>query len=169
LCGEVRRAIFPPGEDPDRGLVTRTLVDYAWLRSEAAERGIVVTREEAARLVEVSRREFPSPRAFRRFLRRSGMAVAALRFAVRHELLSEAIRKQVVAPARAGVTDAALEQFVRDYDAKWQDRTDCAPAYADHPRCGLTRDPRGLPSRGTFGRRWNSALERGAGSPTRGP
>jgi parvulin-like peptidyl-prolyl isomerase len=94
-------------------LAFQLLVGHAWILGEAAERGIEVTHEEA--VAEFRRQRdssFSNRRQYRRFLRESGQNVDDLLFRVRHDMLSTAIREQVVAPAEASVTEAVVDAYL---------------------------------------------------------
>jgi foldase protein PrsA len=91
-----------------REQVFELLTTSAWLGAEAAERGIVVTDETVAEEFRAQRRSaFPDRRSFRRFLRQSRQTIADLLFRIRLDLLSSAIRDQVLAGVT--VSDEAVE------------------------------------------------------------
>jgi hypothetical protein len=114
------------------------VIGYRWIRGEAVERGIVVTRSEVTRTFRRQRDEtFPRRRDFRRYLRRTGQSIADIRFRVRSTLLSDKLREL----ATEGATTPAQQQeqldaFVRDYHAKWRARTACRPPWVVRRRCG---------------------------------
>jgi foldase protein PrsA len=57
--------------------------------------------------------------------------------------------------------ERAFDRFVKAFKRKWRARTACAASLPRYAECGTVM-------RGTVARRWNSALEHGAGSPTLG-
>lgn len=76
--------------------VMQFLVQSAWVRQEAAARGIAVARREVRRQLRSQRRQaFDTDREYRRFLRRSGMTEADLLYRVKVDLLQTRITRQV--------------------------------------------------------------------------
>ncbi len=91
------------------------LVSFAWLRGEAAERGIFVTHERVVREFRRQRdMSFPNRRDYRRFLRETGQTVDDILYRVELDMLSNRIREQVVASARASVTDADVDAYLAE-------------------------------------------------------
>jgi foldase protein PrsA len=92
------------------------LVTYAWLRAEAAERGIAVTHEQAVHRFRRQRDSaFPTRRAYRRFLRESGQTVDTLLFRVRMDMLSSRVRHQVVEGADRSITDTDVDAYLAEH------------------------------------------------------
>lgn len=92
------------------------LVNDAWMRAEADERGIVVAHEEVVREFRVQRRQsFPNRREYRRFLREYGQTTDDILFRIRSDLLSTRIREQVIAPAAASVTEADVDAHLAEH------------------------------------------------------
>ena len=72
------------------------LLQSAWIRQEATRLGIAVSPRRVRRaLAREKRRTFDSEREYRRFLRRSGMREADVRFRLRHQLLTVGVTKRV--------------------------------------------------------------------------
>jgi len=91
--------------------VFQLLTSFAWLEGEAAEQGITVTAEAAARRLRIQRRQsFGSLREWRRFLRATGQTADDILRRVRLDMLSTAIRKKVIAAVT--VTDADLDRYL---------------------------------------------------------
>lgn len=112
---------------PAREQAAGLLISGRWIRGEARERGIVVTREEVTASFRTQRRDvFPDRKDYVAFLRESGQTTRDVRYRVALNLLSERLREQVVgAIADPEDQQRALDAFVRDYRAKWRARTVC--------------------------------------------
>ena len=103
-----------------RWLAFEQLLSFAWIDGEAAERGLEVSAEVVHRSFLAQRRQsFRSKRDFRRFLRDSGQTVADIERRVRLDLVTEMIREQVIAPAAASVTDAAIDEYIAKHGHEW--------------------------------------------------
>lgn len=99
------------------------LISAMWVIGEAQERGIRVSHKEVNREFERDRRSaFPTERAFKRSLRRTGETVPDLKFKTRIDLLTGNL---------VAVVDPA--EFV----AKWRARTLCARGFSVRD-CGGT-------------------------------
>jgi SurA N-terminal domain len=87
------------------------LLHRAWTRQEAAAEGIVVKPAQVRRAFERQRREaFPGERAFRRFLRRSGMAKRDLLERIEFDMLQRRLTRAAVADVPK-VTREAVESY----------------------------------------------------------
>ena len=83
------------------------LISFAWIEGEARAQGVTVTEAETeASFEEQKQQSFPKESDFRKFLRTSGQSEADILQRVRLDLLSNAIRDRVVAPATGSVTEA---------------------------------------------------------------
>ena len=83
-----------------RDEVMQFLVQGAWTRQEAKARAIVVPSREVRRQFKRQKRQaFEKERAYRRFLRRSGMTQADILYRVKLDLLQTRITRQVTAAA----------------------------------------------------------------------
>jgi hypothetical protein len=121
------------------------LISYRWVGGEAAERGLRVAPAEVLQAFREQRDQaFPRRREYRRFLRDSGQTRANLLFRVRHQLLSDRVREQVVGDAPTPEEQQArLDAFVQAFNAKWRARTACLPPWADAFHCQPTARSRG--------------------------
>ena len=87
------------------------LISAWWIEGEATLQGISVTDAEVTKQFDITRREsFDSRKAFRKFLRQSGMTVADLHYRVRVQLLSDGVREKVIASAPP-VTDEEVAAY----------------------------------------------------------
>jgi foldase protein PrsA len=92
------------------------LISFAWIDGEARAQGITVTEAETeASFEEQKRLSFPKDSDYRRFLRSSGQTEADLFHRVRLDLVSNAIRDKVVAPAAGSVTEADIDAYVAEH------------------------------------------------------
>ena len=116
----------PPGL-PELTQAADVLISQRWLEGEARASGIRVSERRVRRdLRRQAAESFPSRRALRRFLRRSGQTLADLRLRVRQDLLSSRLRDR----ALEGIDDpeeqmARLDAFVTDYRMRWLAQTRC--------------------------------------------
>jgi hypothetical protein len=102
------------------------LIQGLWVRQEAAALGVRVTPERVRRAVERQKREsFPTERAYRRFLRLTGMTETDIRYRVELDLLQQRLARAAVARARP-VTATEVSRFYRRhrraYRGKRRDR-----------------------------------------------
>jgi foldase protein PrsA len=90
------------------------LVSFAWLRGEAAERGIAVTWDQVVREFRRQRADsFPTRRDYRRFLREYGQTTDDILVRVHIDMLSDRIRDQVLAPVT--VTDGDVDAYLAEH------------------------------------------------------
>jgi foldase protein PrsA len=96
-----------------RAQAFQVLLTWSWWFAEADLRGIVVTADEADKRIRAQIDEiFSTRREYRRWLRETGMTEADVLTRVRLDLITGRIRKAVLAPADASVTDARVHQYV---------------------------------------------------------
>ncbi len=131
-----RRSEEPSKRHQSKGsqvqLVMGFLISSDWILGEAQDRNIVVSEAEVRhRFDHIRGQQFPTRRAFKRFLKQSGQTVADLLLRVRLSILSERIQKAVQAGHHgAHSRQHALERFVHGFKVKWTAQTYCAPEYA---------------------------------------
>jgi foldase protein PrsA len=115
----VRAAAQNDAESPaQRQQGLSLLVSMRWVSGEARERGITVTDAEVqASFAETKRTSFPSEADYADFLRRSRRTEADVLLGVRQNLETDRITDSVVAPARASITDAVVDAYVRAHRA----------------------------------------------------
>jgi hypothetical protein len=88
------------------------LLHRAWTRQEATARGLAVAREEVRRAFERQKREaFPTERAFREFLRSSGLSKADLFKRIEFDML----QRRLIRAATANVPEVTREEVERYY------------------------------------------------------
>ena len=129
-----------------------------WIKGEAAERGVVVTREDVDRSFREQRvKTFPHRSDYRRFLRESGQTTRDIRGRVRVQLLSDALRELATAGATTPEEQQnRLDAFVREFHRKWRARTACRAPWISESDCGTTSPgrTRRAPSRGRRTSSW---------------
>jgi hypothetical protein len=133
----VARKSSPHGSPPKlRRQALTFLISGDWIEGEANERGITASQGEVRKRVRRMKREqFHSERAFRRFLRKSGLTVSDFLFRVRLDVLADRIHAQVVMGKSGPARKRALDEFSAASRAKWKDRTYCLPAFTTE-QCG---------------------------------
>jgi hypothetical protein len=103
------------------------LLHRAWTRQEAAARGIVVTPAQVRRAFERQRRQaFRTERAFREFLRSSGMTKADLLQRIEFDML----QRRLTRAATANVPDVTREEVERYYASHRRRFGELSPASA---------------------------------------
>jgi hypothetical protein len=119
------------GSERRRRRVIDSLLEAIWLRGEAAEMGIAVTRRQVQRLrSQVVRESFASAAEFREFLRESRLTRRDVYERVELHLIAARIQERIVAGASGEAEEqAAFRKFVDEFNEKWRSRTVCAPEY----------------------------------------
>lgn len=103
------------------------LVHGVWTHQEAAARGIAVRPEQVRRALERQKREeFPTERAFRAFLRSSGMKEADLLQRIEFDMLQRGLTRS----AAANVPVVTKEDVERHYARHRRRYSDLSPASA---------------------------------------
>jgi hypothetical protein len=88
------------------------LLHSVWVRQETAARGLAVAREQVSRAFERQKRQaFPTERAFREFLRRSGMTKADLLQRIEFDIL----QRRLTRAATADVPEVTRQDIDRYY------------------------------------------------------
>ena len=130
-----------------RGLVRgvmQFLIESEWVQGEASRQGISLRERRVRRELERQKDQvFPTERAYRRWLRRSGMTHEMIMFRVRINVLQRRLTARVVrgirptrdSRVRARRRQRALDRFVANFRARWEAETACAPGYVVE-QCG---------------------------------
>jgi SurA N-terminal domain len=124
-----------PGEEeyePLERTVLSGLIEAVWLRGQAEEMDIVVTRGEIRSLIAYIRREsFESAAEFNEFMRETPMTRHDLRERVELQLLAAALQERIVAGAKTAAEEQkAFKEFIDEFNERWRARTVCAPEHA---------------------------------------
>jgi hypothetical protein len=132
----------PPPQGELIGEVMGFLISSDWVLGEASALHIHVSTKTVRRtFVHTRNEQFPTPKAFKRFLERSGETIADLMLRVKLNLLSSRIQKRVLAGHRSEASKQhALERFVKGFKHKWSARTYCSPEYSSAD-CGHIHAP----------------------------
>jgi hypothetical protein len=110
----------------------RNLLELIWIKGQAAEMNIVVTRRQVSRLLaSIKKQNFKSAAEYHEFLRESHYTPRDVYERVELQLLVVRVQKRIA----AGVTSKSEEQkvfkeFVAEFNERWRGRTVCAPRYA---------------------------------------
>ncbi len=116
----LRRRCEHRGASAQRGTMT-FLVQSRWFRAEAAVRQITVEPERVRRYFEQLRdRNFKSRRAYRRFLRKSGLTEADLLVRAELELLQLRLLRGVLESARP-VSAAEVRRYLSNHRREYRD------------------------------------------------
>lgn len=116
----MRRSQERPGQvgaEQLRQQAMSTLLQEAWLEREAERLGVAVSDAEVRARVAQAREQFPSRRAYDRFLGRQ--TEQDLRYQIRVQLLGEAIEEQL----RRDGEDP--QRVLRDLQERWAGTTSC--------------------------------------------
>ncbi len=122
-----------------RPLAAESLISARWIRGEAAERGIAISRADVDRDFREQRdASFPRRREFRRFLRDSGQTVADIKWSVKTSLLTDRLRHAVTEGAFTRREERErLDAFVAEFSRKWRARTACRAPWVSESECGI--------------------------------
>jgi hypothetical protein len=118
--------------------VMQFLIQSEWVQGEANRQGIRVSERRVRRALERQKDQaFPTERAYRRWLQKSGMTHEMIMFRVRLNVLQRRLTAHVtrdIRPTRdprvrARRQQRAIERFIADFRARWEGDTVCAPGY----------------------------------------
>lgn len=117
------------------------LLEAAWLKGQAAEMHIAVTRRQVQREhARLKKETFRSAAEYRQFLREARYTRRDIYERVELQLLSERIGRRVENQAKkASRKQGVFDEFVEEFEKRWRARTVCAPAYVTQ-RCSNHRD-----------------------------
>jgi hypothetical protein len=105
-------------------------LDAIWIPGQAKEMGIGVRPREVSReLAHLKKEAFKNEAQYRRFLREAHFTNRDVRERVELQILSEKIQARVVSGLSEAEAQKTLSRFVTEYEARWRDRTVCAPDY----------------------------------------
>ena len=120
------------------------LLHSAWTRQEAAVRGIAVKRSGVRRAFERQRREaFPDERAFRAFLRESGMTEADLLERLEFDILQRRLFRAAAANVPA-VTNEEVDRYYARHRRRYAGLTRTAARRAIRVHLNATREQRAV-------------------------
>jgi hypothetical protein len=121
-----------PGYERLEHTAVTALIEAVWLKGQAAEMNIVVTRHQVLGVLALIKSEaFRSATEYRRFLRKMHYTRRDVYEQVELQLLSTLIQERIVAGARSEAEEQkAFDEFVADFNERWRSRTVCAPEYA---------------------------------------
>jgi hypothetical protein len=124
----------PGGEGYDelRDDAIGELIDSVWIKGQATEMGIAVTRRQVAtELASIKRESFKSKAEYRRFLNESHYTRRDVDERVELQLMSARIQQRVARGARGfRQTQKKFEKFVDAYSKRWRARTVCVAEFA---------------------------------------
>jgi SurA N-terminal domain len=106
------------------------LLDFAWIKGQAAEMGLGVTsrqiRKERRRLIATV---FKSRAEYHRFLVEARYTLRDVRERIEGQMLVTRIQERVGAGLSGRAEERAFSKFVAEYEQRWRARTVCAPEY----------------------------------------
>jgi hypothetical protein len=107
------------------------LLEAVWLRGQAAEMHVVVTREQVRRKrTRLKRESFDSEAEFREFLREARYTRRDVFERVELQILSARIQRRIEKRIKNKSEEQEIfEEFVAEFNGRWRSRTVCAPAY----------------------------------------
>ena len=98
--------------------VLQFLISSEWIQGEAADQGVKVDQAEVDKQFETTKKQsFPKPKDFDNFLKTSGMTLEDIKFRVKLDALSNALRKKVTEGK-----DKVSDQEISDYYDKNKSR-----------------------------------------------
>jgi hypothetical protein len=105
-------------------------LDAIWIQGQAREMGIGVRPREISReLAHLKKEAFENEAQYRRFLRQARFTNRDVRERVKLQILSEKIQVRIVFGLSEAEAQRAFSRFLKEYKARWQGRTVCAPGY----------------------------------------
>jgi hypothetical protein len=134
-AGEGLRRAPRPGEEgrePLERAALNGMIEAVWLRGQAAEMDIVVTRGQIRRLLaEIKRENFPTAAEFHAFMKQARMTRRDVYERVELQILSARIGERVLSGAKGEAEEEeAFTEFLDEFNARWRARTVCAPELA---------------------------------------
>lgn len=118
-------------------------LDAIWIQGQAKEMGIGVRPREISReLAHLKQEAFKNEAQYHRFLREAHFTDRDVRERIEIQILSEKIQVRVVLGLSEAEAQKAFRRFVKEYGARWQGRTVCAPDYIT-VRCSNGPEPLG--------------------------
>jgi SurA N-terminal domain len=121
-----------PRYEPLRDAAVDDLLLAAWVRGEAAERGLEISDreiDEELRAV-IESPDFGSQKAFDRFLEQSGFTEEEARARLELQVISDRIQSEVLsAGGNAEELQELTQQFQSEFQEKWRARTTCADGF----------------------------------------
>jgi hypothetical protein len=118
-------------------------LDSIWIQGQAREMGIGVRPREVAReLARLKKKAFKNEAQYRRFLKEAHFTNRDVRERVKIQILVENIQVRIFSGLSKAEGRRAFSRFVKEYEARWQGRTVCAPGYVTE-RCSNGPTPAG--------------------------
>jgi hypothetical protein len=144
-AGEDRAVPKPGGRGYEKLMRTAvdTLLEAVWIKGQAAEMNIVVTRRQVWReLAFIKKENFKNGAEYRQFLKEAHFTRRDVFERVELQLLSTRIQIRVAAGARnPSDAEKAFTEFVSEYIERWRSRTVCAVGYVTDS-CSNGPEPR---------------------------
>jgi hypothetical protein len=119
-------------------------LDSIWIQGQAREMGIGVRPSEISRLLARLKKEAfnNDNRRYHRFLREAHYTRRDIRERVMIQILAEKIQERIAAGLKPAEEGRGFDEFVKEYEARWQSRTVCATGYVTE-RCSNAPAPAG--------------------------
>jgi foldase protein PrsA len=91
--------------------VLQFLISSEWIQGESAEQKVTVSDKEVEKQFETTKKQsFPKPKDFDKFLKNSGMTLTDIKFRVKLDALSNALRKKVT-EGKDKVSEAEIQAY----------------------------------------------------------
>jgi hypothetical protein len=134
LAAEGIRPVPRPGEkryEPLERAALAGLIEPVWIRGQAAEMEIVVTRDQVrSQLAKVKRETFTTGADFRTFLKGTPFTRRDIYERVELQLLVARLQRRVVAGVKSEAEkQKAFSEFLDEFNERWRARTVCAPEH----------------------------------------
>ena len=99
--------------------VLQFLINSKWIEGEAADQGVKVSDAEVNKQFESTKKQsFPKPADFTKFLKTSGMTLDDIKYRVRIDAISTALRKKITA-GKDKVTDQQISDYYNKNKARF--------------------------------------------------
>jgi hypothetical protein len=127
-----RSASDPSAGEHDR-LMHKTvdgLIETVWIKGQATEMHIVVTKHRVSREVSRLKQSFATTGEYRALRKSAPYTPRDVYASVESQVLSNHILERIAAGARSKAEENdAIEEFVTQFNERWRGRTVCAPRY----------------------------------------
>ena len=107
------------------------LVEFSWIRGQAAEMGIGLRPRQVSReLATLKRRAFKNGAQYRQFLKEAHFTRDDVLERVEAQMFSERIQERIlIGISGEAAAQKAFSKFVVEFAKRWRARTVCAPGY----------------------------------------
>ncbi len=146
-AGDGRKVTPKPGGEDYKRLKHEAigeLLEFSWIRGQAAEMGIGVRSRQVSREVATLKKQaFKNGAQYRRFLKEAHFTRADVFERVEVQMFSELIQERIlIGISGEAAAQKAFSKFVAEFAERWRARTVCASGYITE-LCSNGPEPKG--------------------------